>query len=327
MSIAKVQQNIFVDTCDEETLARFGQVKLGRDRFPSTQSQYECLVTGTIGSFIPAGTTFRANDDSLNPTKRFILDNSFTLDGINLITVRALEAGNDSRLEIGNTLTVESPIALVDSIITVQDELIQPQNAETIQSYRNAVILAFRLEPQGGSPADYRLWSLEVQGIVNAYPFAASGQTSTVNLFLESDENDGVPTSTDLDNVRDNIELPTSTRPARKPITSIVNYLPVTPLDINIEITGFQNIDTDIQSLIFSALEDKLKSIRPFVGAIDIVQDRNDYFDINSIISTILEARPGSVFGAVTMEIDSIPEVGFTFENGDIPKLNTITYV
>ena len=37
MAIAQVQKNIFVDTCDVETLGRFGQVKLGRDRFPATQ--------------------------------------------------------------------------------------------------------------------------------------------------------------------------------------------------------------------------------------------------------------------------------------------------
>jgi uncharacterized phage protein gp47/JayE len=327
LAIAKVQKNIFVDTCDEETLGRFGQVKLGRDRFPATQGQYSVLVTGTTGATIVAGTIFRANDDALNPTKRFILDNDFVLDGINLITLRALEAGDESKLSAGNQLTAEAPIALVDSIVTVQSETIQPQPAETVEAYRNAIILAFRLEPQGGSPADYRLWSLEVQGVVNAYPYAASGLTSEVNLYIEADNVDGIPTPTDLQNVEDNIELPTSTRPARKPTTVIVNYLSINPRVIDINITGFVGLTVDIEALIYSALETKLSEIRPFIGAIDIVADRNDYFDTNSVISTILEVRPGSVFGAVTMEIDSISQNSITFDNGDIPKLNNVTYV
>jgi uncharacterized phage protein gp47/JayE len=327
MAIAQVQKNIFVDTCDVETLGRFGQVKLGRDRFPATQGQYQALVTGEIGAVIPAGTTFRANDDSFSPTKRFILDNEFILDGTNLITIRALEAGNESRLQILNQLTAESPIALVNSIITVQSELIQPQSAETVENYRNAIIQAFRLEPQGGSPADYRLWSLEVQGIINAFPFAAVGQTSRINLYLEADDNDGIPTVTDLNNVRDNIELPTTTRPSRKPVTAIVNYLPVVPKEIDIEIADFQDLDSDIETLIFSALESKLNAIRPFVGAIDILANKNDYFDVNSIISIILEARPGSVFGTITFTIDLFSFSQYTFENGNIPKLNTVTYV
>jgi uncharacterized phage protein gp47/JayE len=327
MAIAQVQKNIFVDTCDVETLGRFGQVKLGRDRFPATQGQYQALVTGEIGAVIPAGTTFRANDDSFSPTKRFILDNEFILDGTNLITIRALEAGNESRLQILNQLTAESPIALVNSIITVQSELIQPQSAETVENYRNAIIQAFRLEPQGGSPADYRLWSLEVQGIINAFPFASVGQTSRINLYLEADDNDGIPTLTDLNNVRDNIELPTATRPSRKPVTAIVNYLPVVPKEIDIEIADFQDLDSDIETLIFSALESKLNAIRPFVGAIDILANKNDYFDVNSIISIILEARPGSVFGNITFTIDGFAFSQYTFENGNIPKLNTVSYV
>lgn len=326
LAIAKVQKNIWVDTCDEETLLRFAQVKLGRGRFPATQGQYSVLVTGTTGAIIVAGTIFRANDDALNPTKRFILDNDFVLDGINLITLRALEAGDESKLAIGNQLTVEAPIALVNSVVTVQTELIQPQPAETIEALRNAVILAFRLEPQGGSPADYRLWSLEVQGIVNAYPYAVGGATSEVNLYIEADNVDGIPTLQDLQNIQDNIELPTADRPARKPATAIVNYLSITPLDIEIEIIDFQDLTIDKETLIFDSIESFVSDIRPFVGAIDILSEKNDTFSTNDVVAIILSALPGSAFGAVTMTVGGAPYNTFTFTDGNIPKLEYITY-
>ena len=324
--MAAIQKNIFVDTCDEETLKRWGRVKLNRDPFPATQGRYTVLVTGTTGATIPAGTTFKANDNSQAPQKLFILDTAFVLDGTNIITLRALEAGTDSKLSIGNQLTATAPIALVNSVVTVQTEVIEPQAAENIEDYRQKVINAFRLEPQGGSPADYRLWATEVQGIVKAYPYAASGQTSVVDLYLESDESDGVPTSQDLLNVQASIEQPTADRPSRKPVTDKVNYLPVTPLDVEITISDYVNLTVDKETLIQNALDEMFSNIRPFVGAIDVLSDRNDYFDVNTVISQILLAVPGSIFSGVAITVDGTPVNSFTFELGDIPKLNTVLY-
>lgn len=332
-----IQKNVFYDTADSElvggTLERYGRIKLGRNPFPAVQGKYNVLLTGTTGAVIDASATviLKANDDSLSPGKLFIMDSSFVLDGINIVEIRALEAGEGSKLNINDKLSFTAPIALVDTEVTVTLETVQPQNAEDLEEYRQRIQETERLEPQGGAAADYRLWANEVQGIVQSYPYATSGQTSEIDLYIEADNVDGIPTPTDLDNVQDSIELPTADRPSRKPITAIVNYLPITPRLVDIEIAGFvgmvPTIDPDIEELIYNSMLDVLSNVRPFVGAIDIVAERNDYFDTNKIISTILEARPGSVFGAVTMEIDSVPNNSFTFEFGDIPKLGTITYV
>ena len=333
LNLAKVQKNIFVDTADSiangGTLERFGVVKLGRYPFPAIQGQYEVEVTGSIGAVIPAQTTFKSNDDSLNPSKLYILDAAYTLTATtDTITLRALEAGDESKLSISDQLTSTAPIALVNPIATVVTEIIEPQAAENIEDYRNKAIEAYRLEPQGGASADYRLWAKEVQGIVQAYPYAASGYTSQVNLFIESDNANGVPTLADLQAVEDNIELPTATRPSRKPVTVTVNYLPVTPRVIDIEIPSFTPVpSTELQNAILDAMTSELANVRPFVGAIDVVANQNDYFDVNRIIQIILTANPGSVFAGPTLIVDGITVNSITFINGDIPFLNSITYV
>lgn len=332
LRLAIVQKNVWVDTADSVanggTLERFGFVKMGRYPFPATQGKYLCSVIAEDGAVINGGTQFTSNDDSLNPNKLFVLDVTYICNGyLDEIELRALDAGDGSALQIGNQLTSTIPISQVDRVVTVVAENEQPQAAEDLEDYRQKVIDSFRLLPQGGAAADYRLWSVEVSGIVNAYPYAATGLTSEVNLFIEADTVDGIPTVQDLQNVQDNIELPTATQPARKPITHIVNYLPIAPRVINIEIADFAAITPTLEALILDAVTAALSDIRPFVGAIDVVADRNDYFDTNTIISIILQAQPGSVFGAVTMTIDAIPETSFTFENGDIPQLGTITYV
>lgn len=329
---AEIQKNIFVDTADPisagGTLERFGIIYLGRLPFPATQAQYTCTVTGTTGGVIPAGTQYRSDDSALNPSMLFILDSAYTMPAsTGSITLRALVAGSGSRLDVGNTLSSIAPIPLVDRAATVSAQAVEPQEAEDIEAYRQKTIDAIRLEPQGGSGADYRIWAQEVSGIVRAYPYAASGLSSEVNIFLESDEPDGIPTPQNLQDVQDAIELPTANRPARKPLTVIVNYLPIVPRVIDINITSFTGITVDLQTLIKDAVTARLAQIRPFVDSIDIVADRDDYFDTNSVIQIVLEAQPGSVFGAVTMEVDGVPTQAITFTGGDIPTLNDITYV
>lgn len=326
LRLSFVQKNTWVDTCDSDTLDRFGFVKLGRYRYPATQGKYLCSVNGSVGATINGGTQFISNDDSQSPGKLFVLDITYVCTGSSdEIELRALEAGDDSRLFIGNTLTSVVPISLVDSILTVTSETLQPDAAEDIEDFRRKVIDSFQLMPQGGAPADYRLWSSEVAGIVQTYPYTASGNTNQVNLFIEGDTVNGVPSPTDINNVRDNIELPTSDRPARKPATDLVNYLAVTPLTIDIEISSF--VGTPPASLIESAIISALSDVRPFVDSIDIVSNRNDLFSTNNIIQIILEVQPGSSFGAITMEVDGVVESSHQFTDGDIPLLGIISYV
>jgi uncharacterized phage protein gp47/JayE len=334
---AFVQKNSWVDTADPESmggsLERFGRVKLNRNPYPATAGQYVVTVTGTIGAVIPARTIFKSNDNALNAGKLFILDNQYTLVAVSdSITLRALEIGIDSRLNIGNQLTSTTPISLVNSLAVVSSEAVEPFSSEDIEVYRRKIIESFQLEPQGGSSSDYRLWANEVQGVAQSYPFAVSGQVGQVNLFIEAtieDSTDGQGSASAglLDDVKDNIELPISGVPARKPVGNIVNYLSVTPLEVNINIAGFQGLTTDIENLIEGALTEEIVKIRPFVSAIDIVSKRNDTLNTNKIITTILTTIPGSVFGTITLEVDSVATASKTFAGGEIPFLNSVTYV
>ncbi len=331
IALAKVQKNIFVDTCDYETLVRFGRVKLGRNPFPATAGIYNVEVTGTIGAVIPVSSTFKSDDDSANPGNLFIVDSTITLAAsTQIIQVRSLSSGIETKLEVGNTLTATAPIALVNSQCVVDEEITAPLSAETEDEYRSKVLNAFRLEPQGGAGADYRLWSADVQEVKNSYPFAAAGFTE-VNLFIEakiadSTDGKGTPSSDTLDDVQAAIEEPTVDRPSRKPILSVVNYLPVTPLDVVVTITGFVGDTPEIQDLIESAILEETKKIRPFVSSIDVLANKNDILSNFKLIGIIMAANPGSIFSDVSFTVDGSPETSFTFENGEIPFLDSVIF-
>jgi hypothetical protein len=340
--LGKIQKNIAPDTADSElkggTLERFGRIKLGRNPFAAVAAQYVVQVTGTPGAVIPASTTFKSDDNALNPGLLYILDNSYTLvSNPDTITLRALTAGTGGALNNLDTLTVTAPIANVDNTATVQSQAVQPLDAETIDTYRTEILKSYRLTPEGGAATDYILWAQDAQGVARVYPYAATGQNNEINLFVESiisDSTDGkgTPSNTMLNAVESVIEFnPDSTLPilkrGRRPLgVHQVNYLPVTPKDIDIVIAGYSGITTDIQILILNAITAQINKIRPFVAAADILANKNDIISINTIISTILAAQPGSIFTGATLKVNGVSVSSFQFLNGDIPYLNSVTY-
>lgn len=341
LSLANIQKNIFVDTAESETiggtLERFGRVKLNRNPFPATAGQYTLQVTGTIGAVISAQTTFKSDDTSQNPGNLFILDAAYTLiDTTDEITVRSLSTGIETKLAVGDTLTATAPIALVNKSAEVTAEIVEPSAAETLEDYRTKALDAYRLEPQGGAATDYRLWAADAQGVKQTYAYAKSGTDYQINLYVEatiadSIDGKGTPSALLLAEVEEVVEFdPDDTRPdeerGRRPLQAIVNFLPVSIREVDIIINGLVGRNTDIENLIIDALTAEINKVRPFVSACDVLADKNDILDNNKIIATILNARPGSVFGAITLKVDSTIYSSFTFVKGFIPHVNSITF-
>jgi uncharacterized phage protein gp47/JayE len=343
LAIGNLQKNIFVDTAEPEsiggTLERFGRVKLNRNPFAATAGYYNLTITGSIGAVVPANTIFKSNDSSANPNKLFVLDITHTLVATtDTINVRALEAGQDSKLQVGNTLTATAPIILVNSLATVSAETIEPRASETVEEYRAKALEAYRLEPQGGAATDYRLWSFDAQGVKQVYPYAKTGFANEINVFVEatiadSTDGKGTPSGALLTDVENVIEFdPDTTRPlnerGRRPLGVFeVHVLPITISEVDITIAGFVGLTAAIETQIETAITESINKVRPFVAAADILENKNDILSVNKIISEIINARPGAIFSSVTLTVDSTPATAYTFLNGNIPHVNSITFV
>lgn len=333
--LGNLQKNIFVDTADPEsaggTLERFGRIKIDRNPFPAVAGQYQVVVTGSIGAVINSSQTFKSNDDSTSPGMLFILDNSHTLvSSPDTIVVRALVAGLDSKLSNGDNLTATSPIANVNSQVTVNSENIAPLAAETIEEYRAVVLQSFRLTPTGGSASDYRIWASDAQGVQQTYIYSVSGFPNQINLYVEailidSIDGKGTPTQAILNQVQADVNADPDTGLGRRPLQAIINYLPVTIKEIDIVVAG-SSFTSDQKTAITAAMTEYLATVRPFVAGADVIANKNDIFSTNNIASVILNTVPGSVFGAITLNVNSSPVASFQFLNGDIPSLNSITF-
>lgn len=342
MALAFVQKNIFVDTADPAemggTLDRFGFVKLGRTRYQATAGVYKIQVSGSVGATIPASTTFKSDDTSLSPGYLFVLDAAYTLTApLDTINVRALTTGTESKLNVSDTLTSTTPIALVNSSATVGIIITPPLAAESVEDYRQKIIDSYRLEPQGGAATDYRLWSADAQGVERVYPYAKSGAVCEVDLFIEatiidSTDGKGTPSGTLLTDVEavvnfnPNLSLALNER-GRRPLQVVVNYLPIVVQDVDITVHSFVGLTPTIQAALLTAITNMVSKIRPYVAAADIVSDRNDTIDQNKIISAILNNQPGSSFGAINIVVAGTPVTNYMFTQGFIPNLNSINYV
>lgn len=340
--VGNTQKNIFVDTADSEsiggTLERFGRVKLGRNPFPATAGEYVLQVTGTPGAVILASTTFKSDDTALNPGMLFILDSAYTLvSNPDTITVRALTPGEISKLNINDTLTATAPIANVDSSVSVVSETVQPLDAEDIEAYRQAIINSYRLETQGGSVNDYRLWAQDAHGVRTVYPYAKSDAANEINLFIEatiadSTDGKGTPGAFIIAEVESVVELnPNTDLPllerGRRPLGVFdIHYLPVSIKEIDITITGAIGFTVDIKASILAAITDAINLIRPFVSGGDILADKNDIIDKNKIIGIIILTYPGAIFTDVSFKVNSVSYLTYTFVDGNIPHLNSVAY-
>ncbi len=341
--VGNTQKNIFVDTADSEsiggTLERFGRVKLGRNPFPAIAGEYILQVQGSIGATIKASTTFKSDDTALNPAMLFVLDNDYILvSPTDSITVRALTAGEISKLNIGDTLTATAPIAFVNSAVSVLTETVQPLAAEDLEAYRLAIINSYRLETQGGSDNDYRLWSQDAHGVRFVYPYAKSGFANEINLFVEatiadSTDGKGTPGIAILNEVESVVQLnPDSSLPilerGRKPLGVFqIHYLPVTIKTIDITITGAVGFTPEIKAALLIAITDAINLVRPFVSGADVLASKNDIIDVNKLIGIIILSNPGAIFTSVSFTVDLVSLLTYTFIDGNIPYLNSVTYV
>lgn len=337
LHVAQVRKNIFVDTATDEfsggTLQRFGRVKLGRDPYPAVAGEYVLNVTGISGGVIAKGQTFKSSLGSTSPDKMFEVLAAITLSTTTgLVSVKALEAGTDSVLQVGDELEATSPIENVNSLADVDSITTTAVESEDLEDYRNLTIQSFQLEPQGGAATDYRIWSADAVGVRMVYPYTKSGAIYTVQVFVEAlPENTdpghpvGTPPASMLTDVEEVIELdPDTTKDinerGRRPLQAVVEVLPAVPIAVTITISDLSDKSAPVIAAIETAIEDLFYTIRPYIPGADGT-NRHDTLYISALIAAIFDSIAENIsFSNVSIEIGAVVYSQYTFGN------TTVTY-
>jgi uncharacterized phage protein gp47/JayE len=337
-----IQNNIFPDTADLEanggTLERQGRIYLNRNPRPATVGVFNLLVNGLSGSVLRSGLTFKSNENSKSPGQMYVLDAEYTCTGtMDIIEVRSLGAGTDFDLDVNDELTITEPVLGVQQIVIVDEIIEQPKASEDIEAYRQSILDAIQLEPQGGSKTDYRLWSSDAQGVRKVYPYVKNGDAGTVQVFVEATLADsvdgfGTPTNALLIEVDEVINFdPDETKPlnerGRRPMQVTLEVLPIDLIPVDLTITGLSQNTSTIRANIESNIETYLYGVRPFISGADLSRNRNDILyeaRLQSVATDVLENS--NFFTGFQMLVNGNSVSSYQFDLGSIPFLQSVTY-
>lgn len=340
--LSDIQNQIFPDTADVEanggTLERLGRIYLNRNPRPATAGIFNLEVTGTNGAVLRSGLTFKSNENSLNPSQLYVLDNEVTMSGTTeIIEVRSLGGGTSFDLNLADELTITEPVLGVNNLVIVDEIIEQPRASEDIEVYRQNILDAIQSEPQGGSKTDYRLWSSDAQGVRKVYPYVRNDDAGFVDVYVEatiSDSTDGygTPDSTLLDNVLEVINFdPDDTKPlnerGRRPIQANVETLAIEIVPVDVTINGLFEDGASVQAAIQQNIETFLYGVRPYVAGADLPRDKNDILysaRLQSVVTDVLDSS--NFFTTLVMEVNGVEVLSSEFNLGFIPYLRNLNF-
>lgn len=335
-------KEVWPDTCSEDMLLRFGALKPGRYPFQATAGEYRVQYTGGIANeIIPAATVFKQN----NGTGQYILDTNWVAEGeTGTFVVRALEAGFDTELQVGDKITATNPLAAIDDEVTVTEVVTAPLAGEDIDDYREIVLNEYKREPQGGSIGDYRSWATDAQGVRRVYPYLPTPYEGIIDIYVEatpedSDPNEppGTPTAAILAEVEEVLEMDpditlTDEQRVRRPLAVAgYNVMPVQTVPIDIDITDISDDSSTTKAQIVADIEAYLYEKRPYQGGVD-GDAPNDVIRLNDIERIILDYVTD--YDNIVMKVDGVElssyQVGDSAnpaKYGEIPYLNSVNYL
>ena len=144
-----IQKNVWYDTADYETTVRFGYNILGRYPFPAVAGRYALNISGTAGTFIPAGTSWQSANGYV-----YLIDGTYTLTGTDdVITIFCTQGGTQYELSDGDVLSVTAPLLGLNTNGTVAYTLLSPVDSETLTDYKQAITDKIQLKPASWSAA------------------------------------------------------------------------------------------------------------------------------------------------------------------------------
>ena len=215
-------------------------------------------------------------------------------------------AGVIGKLDPGEILNFANPLPNVANETVVVSQTVTAADKEGTEFYRQRIIDKFQKRPQGGAYADYEDWGEEVAGITNVYPYT-SECPGMVNVYSEATEAssgspDGIPTTAQLQAVKDSIELDINGLASRRPATALVLSLPITRIAFAVTVNGLQvDNEAEVQTQINEAVVDYFLDRDPFIPGLSILPrlDRITAAGVGGVIDDIVNANGGIFTGSI----------------------------
>ena len=308
---------------------------------PLAGVQWQGIITIDVltqGSVLYSGTQLKSSVTG----KLYIVEETKTLlqtkENVSIVCTEIGTAGN---LEQNDTLNFVNPYGFIETEAVVLDVTRVGLDNELESSYRNRVINRFRLQPQGGALADYRIWASEVQGVLNVYPYNDKEQPGGVLLYVSGISDvyvDRVPDKGLLKKVGESCTYdPETGRATRKPLTAMLdpkndgsysNVKPITVAAFDVAITGVSGIvPADFAQVVKPALQNYFLDRDLYIRGLSDDNNRTDVISKNHIITVVnqIAVSVKAIFESAEIRKDGKVVPLYALDNGELARLGVLT--
>lgn len=291
----------------------------------------------TQGSILYSGTQLKSSVTG----RLYIVEETKTLLQIKeTVSVVCTEIGTAGNLEQNDTLNFVNPYGFIETEAVVLDVTRVGLDNELESSYRNRVINRFRLQPQGGALADYRIWASEVPGVLNVYPYNDKEQPGGVLLYVSGIPDvyvDRIPDSGLLKKVGEACTYdPETGKATRKPLTAMLdpkndgsysNVKPIAVAVFDIVITGVSGIvPADFAQVVKPALQNYFLDRDLYIRGLSDDNNRTNVISKNHVITVInqIAVSVKAIFETVEIRKDGKVAPLYTLDNGELARLGAL---
>lgn len=256
------------------------------------------------------------------------------------VSVVCTEIGTAGNLEQNDTLNFVNPYGFIKTEAVVSDVARVGLDNERESSYRNRVVNRFRLQPQGGALADYRIWASEVPGVLNVYPYNDKEQPGGVLLYVSGISDvyvDRVPDKGLLKKVGEACTYdPQTGRATRKPLTAMLdpkndgsysNVKPITVAAFDVAITGVSGIvPADFAQVVKPALQNYFLDRDLYIRGLSDDNNRTNVISKNHVITVInqIAISVKAIFETAEIRKDGKVAPLYTLDNGELARLGAL---
>lgn len=241
-----IYRQISASTADEEQLNLIGS-GYNIERIPAVKAQIELNVSDSVnGSFVLAGSllTFQGNTYS-------VLETAEVSGGVAEFVVEALEAGAASNADDGSIFKFVYILPGVNSDAVVVGTETTGEDQETVEAYRDRILIRQGTPPQGGAAPDWILWTREVPGVVKVVTERVAPGDIVVYPLVGLTYDDRLPTYDKLQEITEYIS-----DPVRRPLNcETAEAVLMEEVFFNVTITDLLPDSPAMQNLIIEALE------------------------------------------------------------------------
>ena len=317
--LKEISKQAFPDQAVGIILQRWSAI-YGVQQRPATFTTLTISGTGSDGSVMSLGTIFQ-----IDSGETYLTDSAVTVGpaggfatGVYTVSITAVNSGTDTNLADAETVTLQSPVAGIGAVATVDTTVTEGEALETESALQARVVQRIQEPPAGGKASDYIAFALTVSGVSRAFVFPGNrGQGTVDTSFLELDAGDVevIPGPAKVAEVQAAVD-------ALKPVTA--NHITFAPTASVVDLTIALKPNTpEVRAAVEAEVSDLFDRESQVGGALDLAGVGSTHDGIIPL-SQIGEAI--SLAAGEDDHIISLPTVNPDPGQGGILRVGTFTF-